>query len=272
MPLSPGAPATSATYSRSIAWVRKRSWSDVERRAAAREDERARGVLVEAVNDPGVRPAAVPMLEVVERPRPERVLLARLGRNREQARGLVDDEHVGRPRTAPSAGCARAGAAAGRDGRRAARRPPPPGRARPRRRRRRRRGRSARPRAPHAATGRTSARPRGRASWRRGGAGGLRDGELDEEFRIADSRSGPGSGPERGRGPIPRARGGVEVPEVVPSEGRAILRPPRRRWPGEERPAAARRASPSRAPRPPRRGCPGRTARAGTDCAARGRS
>jgi cell division protease FtsH len=53
----------------------------VVRRAVARENQRPGSVLVEAVDDPGVGPAAVAVLEVVERAAPERVLLAGLCRN-----------------------------------------------------------------------------------------------------------------------------------------------------------------------------------------------
>ena len=66
----------------------------VERRAAAREHDRPRRVLVEAVDDARVGAAGVPVLEVVEGAAPEGVLFPRLGRDRQESRGLVHDEHV----------------------------------------------------------------------------------------------------------------------------------------------------------------------------------
>ncbi len=66
----------------------------VQRGAVAREDDRARGVLVDPVDDARVGPSAVAVLQIEEGPAPEGVLLARLGRHRQEARLLVDDQHV----------------------------------------------------------------------------------------------------------------------------------------------------------------------------------
>ena len=63
-----------------------------ERLPGAGEHDRARGVLVEPMDDADVGPPPIPVLEVRVHPGEKRVLLARFRREREKARGLVDDD------------------------------------------------------------------------------------------------------------------------------------------------------------------------------------
>ena len=63
-----------------------------QRLARTREDDRAGRVLVEPVHDSDVRTPAVPVLQVGVDATEQGVLLVRLRRQREEPRGLLDDE------------------------------------------------------------------------------------------------------------------------------------------------------------------------------------
>ncbi len=65
-----------------------------KRLPSPREDEHSGSVLVEAVDDPDERPLPVPILEVGVDTGEESVPLLRFGRNGQQPRGLLDEQHV----------------------------------------------------------------------------------------------------------------------------------------------------------------------------------